>query len=244
MLDVKKIYKSYNEHLVLYDVNFTVKQGEIFGVIGPNGAGKTTLFEIIAGLLPPNSGEVKIDNVNIQIDSIEIKKKIGYVPESFFIYKKLTGSEFLNFIGDVKKIPSLQKEKEIENFLRKFDLFEKKDDLIETYSLGMRKKIAISAAFMGSPSLLLLDEPTTGLDVIAIYSLKESIIDRVQKGAAVLIASHVIDFIENLCDKVMILNNSRVVGINLMRHCEEIREENRLEKKLIKLTNKRSIVID
>jgi ABC-2 type transport system ATP-binding protein len=211
MIEVKKIHKRYNGTIAIQEATFECEEGEILGIIGPNGAGKTTLLKIIVGLLEPDNGEVKINNMSIQKDSIEIKKILGYVPEEPFLYKKLTGMEFLNFIGDIKNLSQDRKEKEIQNFLTLFNLQEKSNTLIETYSYGMKKKIALTSAFIGSPRVLILDEPTHGLDPTSTYIMKQLILERANKGSAILIATHILSLAEELCSKIIILNKGQII---------------------------------
>lgn len=203
------VTKQYGAVTALHPLDLKV-DGEICGLIGNNGAGKSTLMKIITGLLPPDAGKAEVGGVDIGKSPEEAKRQIGYLPESPLLYPRLTAEEMLTYIAEIKGVPAPAKE--VEKWLATFELTEKKRALLSDLSFGMRKKVALSAAFLGRPPVLILDEPFNGLDVATMEHLAEIITGFHRAGATVLISSHLMEYVDRLCQRVLILKKGKVVG--------------------------------
>lgn len=204
---VDGLVKRYHETPAVNQVSFSVAGGEIFGLLGANGAGKSTLLKCSLGLLRPTAGKVLVDGHDSAREPLEVRRLIGYLPEELHLYERLTGWEFLELVCGLKKVPC---DAEVEENFRYFGLFDRRDELIGDYSLGMRKKIGILAALVGRPRLLLLDEPLNGLDAESMRRLRLHLEERAREGAAVVLSSHVMGFVERVCERVVILKKGVV----------------------------------
>ncbi len=209
LLSIKDASKRYGEFVALHPIQLEV-EGEIFGIIGNNGAGKSTLLKMIVGLLASGKGKIRLGELSVRESPEAVKALIGYLPESPLLYPKLTPEELLYYIAEVRGLKNVSDE--IEHWLNFFGLAEKRNALLADLSFGMKKKISISAAFLGSPPLLVLDEPFNGLDVATMEGLSEMIVARHQAGTTILISSHLMNYIDRLCHRVVILKKGKVVG--------------------------------
>ena len=219
-------------------LSLTVPAGEIFGFLGPNGAGKTTTILMIAGLLKPTSGQIMLNGNNIHWDSLEGKKIIGYVPDNPFLYEKLTGREFLCFMADIYSVPKKGLNEKIDGLLSLFELETKQDELIQGFSRGMRQKIAICAALIHDPQLIILDEPTVGLDPRGSRTLKNVLRDFCMKGNTVFLSTHILEIAEHICDRVAIVHHGRLLTSGSMEEIRSLRgsQEGGLESLFLELT--------
>ncbi len=236
MIIVKNLRKAFERVQALKDVSFTVEKGTLCGLLGPNGAGKSTLFKIMMGLLEPDAGEIELVGACLAFGESEYKRKIGYAPETAILYEYLTGGEFLNFIAAARQVSAARRGEEIQHWLAFFDLTAKADELIINYSHGMRRKISLSAAFLGAPEILLLDEATNGLDPESSFRLKEYLRQFCDRGGTVLFSSHIIETVEHLCDRIIILHRGQVLREMERNEWEELRRQgSSLEQAFIKL---------
>lgn len=210
MISVKNISKSFGTVHALTDVSFSVEAGSLCGLVGPNGAGKSTLFKILMGLLEPDTGTIEIANETIHFGDTFYKRKIGYAPENPILYDYLTGLEFLHFISAAKRIAPASQHTEVQQWLKFFDLSAKSMELIKNYSHGMRRKISLAAALIGSPQILLLDEATNGLDPESSFKFKEYLKKFCNEGGSMLFSSHIIETVEHLCDRIIILHQGKL----------------------------------
>jgi len=219
-------------------LNLIVKRGEIFGFLGPNGAGKTTTIKLMTGLLKPTSGIVKIMGKDIQENPVEAKRAIGLIPEEPQIYDKLTGKEFLRFMGNLFGIDKKEIEKRIAELLKIFDLNEKGEELIQSYSHGMKQKIAIAGALIHSPEILFFDEPTVGLDPKSAKIIKDILKLRAKAGDCIFMSTHILEIAERLCDRVGIIQNGQLIAIGNMEELRELSVEKKsnLEEIFLRLT--------
>lgn len=239
MLKISNLSKSYSKGAVkaVDDISIQVKPGEIFGFLGPNGAGKTTTIKMIVGLLKPDNGKILVDNVDVQEDSLRAKSLISYVPDNPEIYAKLDGIEYLNFIADVFEVSVKQRKERIERYSKMFNIDQALGDMIESYSRGMRQKLALTSSLLSDPSLFILDEPMVGLDPKSSFNLKEIMREMCDKGSSVFFSTHVMEVAESLCDRIAIINNGKIVALGTM---EELRsnakESGTLEKIFLELT--------
>ncbi len=225
MITVKNLNKSFATIHAVRDVSFSVEQGVLCGLLGPNGAGKSTLFKMIMGLIQPDSGEITLSGEAVAFGEVEYKHKIGYAPESAILYDYLTGLEFLAFIAAAKEIPKGMRQEQIDRWLSFFELTEKAGELIINYSHGMRRKLSLSAALLGEPEILLLDEATNGLDPESSFKLKEYLREFCRKGGTVIFSSHIIETVEHLCDRIIILHRGQVLREMQMAEWEEFRKQ-------------------
>jgi len=206
-LDVRNLVKRYGETLAVDGVSLRADR-EIFGLLGANGAGKSTLLKSTLGLVHPDEGEVSVCGLDVRRKPLEAKRRIGYLPEDLQLYERLSGWEFLEFVAGLKGIDPDQRLKE---GLHELGIWDRRDELIGGYSLGMRKKIGVLAALLGSPDLILLDEPLNGLDAVSMRTVRLWLEQRVSDGATVVISSHVMAFIERVCSRTAILRRGKLV---------------------------------
>ena len=210
MIDIKNVSKKFGELHAINNITFSIKPGSLCGLVGPNGAGKSTLFKMIMGLLEADNGEIVIANEVINFGDTNYKLKIGYAPESPQLYEYLTGIEFLQFIAAAKCISPVKAKDEIKAWIDFFDLAGKTNELIKNYSQGMRRKISICTALIGNPQILFLDEATNGLDPESSYKFKEHLKLYCENGGTVLFSSHIIETVEYLCDRIIILHKGLI----------------------------------
>lgn len=202
MLEVKNIVKKYGTNIAVNDLSFTVDDGEIFGLLGENGAGKTTTFRIIMGLLEPNSGNVLLDHEKIDYSKTD---KIGFVTEERSLLTKLSVQEQIEFYATLKGLEKQEIDKRLDQWLEKFEITSYKNRKIKELSKGNQQKIQFISAVIHEPKLLILDEPFTGLDPINVKLMKEAIIDLKNKGCSIIFSSHQMEYIEDFCEKLVIL---------------------------------------
>jgi ABC-2 type transport system ATP-binding protein len=215
---VKKVYD--NKTLAVDSIDLHVKPGEIFGFIGPNGAGKTTTIKMITGMLRPTEGSISIDGVDVSSNPIEAKKKFTFVPDRPEIFDSITGYDYLNFIGDIYKVPMDNRKERFEKFTIPFDINDDLGKPINSFSHGMRQKLLISGALLPNPKLFILDEPLTGLDPKSARLLKDIMREHCNEGGTVFFSSHVLEVVENLCDRIAIINKGKIISIGTV---EEIK---------------------
>ena len=215
MLNIQNLSKSYLKSLTLAvdDLTLQLNSGEIFGFLGPNGAGKTTTIKVLTGILPFSHGSVTIDGHCIKKNPLEAKKSIGYVSDSHVLYDKLTGREYIDFLADVYGVSLGDRQQRAEKMLQLLNLTDAFDANIKTYSHGMKQKIAVIGALIHNPKLWVLDEPLTGLDPQSAFSLKELMREHAAAGNTVMFSTHILDVAENLCDRVGIIANGKLVKI-------------------------------
>lgn len=211
MIEIFELSKNYNDLLALDKLTLSIPENSIFGFVGPNGAGKSTTLNILTGIILPTSGSANILGYDLIKDSVDIKKNIGVIPEILALFEGLTGEEHLTFVGKVYDIEKNTLESRIRELLDFFDLTSAKDRLIETYSQGMRKKIAFASAIIHSPKVMFLDEPFENVDPVMRKKMKDVLVRIKNKGASILITSHALIEVEDFCDEVAIINKGKVV---------------------------------
>jgi len=212
MLQVDRLTKRYGAFVGIEDVSFSVRAGEVLGLLGPNGSGKSTTVKILTGLLQPSSGHVLLDGRDVATDITAFKAHLGYVPEEPHLYSYLTGPEYLMLVGRLRDLPDDVLEPKIERFLRLLGIYDDRYQTLASYSKGMRQKILIAAAVLHDPRLVILDEPFSGLDVSAARVLKAFVKALAEDGKMVVFSSHVLEVVEQVCSRVLILKDGRVVG--------------------------------
>ncbi len=235
MLETQSLTKFFGNVVALDSLTFKVEKGEIFGLLGTNGAGKTTTMKIFACLLKPTSGAVLVDGLDVTLEPIEVKRRIGYLPETPSLYDKLTGREFLLMLGNLRNMPIDVLEKRVDGFSRSLELGAFLNLEIGTYSKGMRQRIAFSSAILHRPPTLILDEPTSGLDPRFSKIVKGWIRDYIENGNTVLMSTHVTEIAESLCDRVAIIHEGRIVGLDTPDGLKSRMEVATLEDAFVKL---------
>lgn len=239
MIEVRGVSKKFSVFTVVNDVSFAVKPGEVLGYLGPNGAGKTTTIRMMAGLMKPTSGRVLLDGKDVCREPDKAKAILGYIPDRPYLYEKLTGGEFLEFIAGLHH---LQLEdgwkRRSERLLEFFDLQKWRQELIESYSHGMRQRLIITAALLHRPKALVVDEPMVGLDPRGVLLVKDLFRDLVQSGVTVFFSTHTLAMAEELCQRIGIIHEGQLIALGSMAELREqarSRDE-RLEPLFLKLT--------
>src|SRR5579863_7760730 len=210
MLEIRALTKRFHGFTAVRDVSFCVRPGEILGYLGPNGAGKSTTVKILIGLLDPSEGQVLWNGCSVIDDLPAFQSRIGYVPEEPHLYPHLSGREYLQLAGRLRGIQQNVLEPKIDEFLRLFSLFDDRHTPVSSYSKGMRQKILLSAALLHNPDILILDEPLSGLDVTTALVLRDLLDELAAAGRMILYSSHVLDVLEKVCSRVLILCKGRV----------------------------------
>jgi ABC-2 type transport system ATP-binding protein len=211
-ISVENIAKNYGNVWALSGVTTRIEKGEIRGLLGANGSGKSTLMKILLGLVRPDDGVVTVEGINPETNPIAVREIIGYVPETPRLYDFLSGVEYLDFVADLRGLSVETKKQRIGEYLTAFDLKEQGNDLISGYSLGMRQKIAISAALIHKPKVLIFDEALNGLDPRTAKIVKDTIVKLAADGTTVLFSTHVLEIAEAVCQKVTILDKGRIIA--------------------------------
>jgi len=212
MLQVDRLTKRYGALIGIDNVSFAVEAGEVLGLLGPNGSGKSTTVKILTGLLQPSSGAVRLDGRDVAADITAYKAHLGYVPEEPHLYSYLTGPEYLRLVGRLRNVSEDRLEPKIERFLLLLGIWDDRYQTLASYSKGMRQKILIAAAVLHDPRLVILDEPFSGLDVSAARVLKAFVRALADDGKMVVFSSHVLEVVEQVCSRVLILREGRVAG--------------------------------
>jgi ABC-2 type transport system ATP-binding protein len=216
LIETQNLVKKYGEKLAVNNVSFSVHGGEVFGFLGPNGAGKTTTIKMIVGLLQPTSGTVKVDGFDVQAQPLQAKAASGYVPDTPNLYAKLSGRELLRFVGELYNLDKQRAVQRAEELLRILDLAEAADNTIDSYSHGMQQKASLAAALMHDPKVLVLDEPTVGLDPKSARLIKDLLRQMAERGAAVFLSTHILEIAERMCDRIGIINKGELIAVGTM----------------------------
>jgi ABC-2 type transport system ATP-binding protein len=212
MIELEGITKKYADFTAVSSLNLTANPGEIFGFIGPNGAGKTTTIKIISGILAPTTGRIRICGIDIQQQPVAAKKKIGFIPDRPYLYEKLTGLEFMQFTADLYGVNKNGFRQKAETELKRFALSDWSDELIESYSHGMRQRLIFAAALVHDPQVLVVDEPMVGLDPVAIIMVKDLFRQLAQNGVTVFMSTHTLKVAEDICDRLGVINKGRMIA--------------------------------
>jgi ABC-2 type transport system ATP-binding protein len=216
MIKLTNLLKRYGDFTAVDGINLHVQRGELFGFLGPNGAGKTTTLRMIAGILRPTSGSVEIGGIDIASNPTAAKAKLGFIPDRPFIYEKLTGAEFLRFVAGLYDQEGPQIEHRARELLALFDLEEWRDELVESYSHGMRQKLIISSAFVHRPEVIVVDEPMVGLDPKAARILKDLFREYTRRGHTIMMSTHTLEVAETLTDRIAIIQGGVIRACGTM----------------------------
>ena len=207
--------KRYTESapFAVRDINFTANAGEIIGFLGPNGAGKSTTIKAVVGIHLPTEGKIEVNGYDVAVQPVQAKSQLGFVPDHYALYENLTGREYLNYIADLYKVSQEDRDAFLKEFLKTLAMEDAIDNKIQTYSHGMKQKIAIMASIIHKPKLWILDEPLTGLDPVSIFQVKQCLKRHAEQGNIVFFSSHLIDIVEKLCDRIIIIAHHKVVDV-------------------------------
>ena len=239
MIEIQDCTKKYGELIAVDNLSLSVKESEIFGLLGPNGAGKSTTIKMMVGLIKPDSGLIKIGDYTISQDPVNAKRIMAYVPEKGHIYEKLTAWEYLTFISGLYNLGEDTFKKNAPEYLEIFGLYHWKDELIGSFSMGMKQRLILSSVFMRDPKVIILDEPHNGLDPKGVKLLKDILFKLRNEGTAIILSTHIIAIAEQICDKIAIINKGSVVaqGTNEdLRHYAKSSDKN-LEDIFLRLTS-------
>jgi ABC-2 type transport system ATP-binding protein len=210
MIELKSVTKRYGSFTAVDSLDLVVPRGQLFGFLGPNGAGKTTTLRMLAGILRPTAGQISIGGVDLLKSPRAAKARLGFIPDRPFIYEKLTGSEFLRFVAGLYGAQGEQIEHRARDLMALFDLEEWRDELVESYSHGMRQKLIISSAFVHRPEVIVVDEPMVGLDPKAAWILKDLFREYTNRGNTILMSTHTLGVAEDMCDRVAIIQGGKI----------------------------------
>lgn len=236
MLEARSLTKYYDHTPAVRGVSFTVMPGEILGYLGPNGAGKSTTVKMLTGLIEPSEGRIFYQGRSVHDDFTAFQRRIGYVPEEAHLYPHLSGREYLQLTGRLRGMPRRVLEPKMDEFLRLFSLWNDRHDPLSSYSKGMRQKILLSAALLHNPDILILDEPFSGLDVTSALALRSLLRALAEQGKMILFSSHVLEVVEKICTKVLILRKGEVVAYDSIDRLRELMSQPSLEGVFAQLT--------
>ncbi len=213
MIQIKDLVKSYGKKRAVDHISFTVRKGEILGFLGPNGAGKSTTMNILTGYLSATSGEILVDGLDILEHPVEAKKKIGYLPEQPPLYTDMTVNEYLNFVYDLKKVSEKDRKKHLLDIMDSVKITDVKDRLIANLSKGYKQRVGLAQAMIGNPEVLILDEPTVGLDPKQIIEIRD-VIKKLGKSHTVILSSHILQEVQAVCERVVIINKGKIAAVD------------------------------
>lgn len=245
MIELKNVTKTYGKSNVkaVDDLSLTIADGTIFGFLGPNGSGKSTTIKCMTGILKADTGSIKICGYDINEEAILTKQNIGYVPDEHTVYDRLTGNEYLNFIGDIYNVPINERKVLIEEYIKTFELEKAINQPIRSYSHGMKQKISVIGALLHNPKVWILDEPMTGLDPKSAHILKQLMRKHADAGNVVFFSSHVLEIVEKICDRVAIIKNGKIVAEFDIDELQEKQNDVTLENYFLDITEKNNDTI-
>ena len=221
MIRLERLTKRYGSFTAVDGIDLQVPTGQLFGFLGPNGAGKTTTLRMIAGILRPTAGRIFLAGIDLLAEPMRAKARLGFIPDRPFVYDKLTGGEFLRFVAGLYGQDGAGVERRIDELLHLFELTQWKDELVESYSHGMRQKLIISSALIHRPELIVVDEPMVGLDPRGARLLKDIFRAFVERGGTVLMSTHTLEVAQAMCDRVAIIQQGRLVAQGTMAELRE-----------------------
>ena len=232
MIEIKNVTKKYGKKIALKDVSFDVDDGEIFAFIGHNGAGKTTLIKAIVGIHEFDKGDILINGKSIKDNPVECKREMAFVPDNPELYENMKAIDFIDFICDMYKVDQETREKNIKKYAKLFEIEENLNDPINSFSHGMKQKIALISALAHEPKILIMDEPFVGLDPKAVFDVKKVMNEMIKEGKIIFFSTHILDVAEKLCSKVAIIKNGEIVKTGNMK---DIKGDKSLEKVFLEL---------
>lgn len=228
MIEVKNVTKKYGSFTAVNNINFNIEEGEIVGLLGPNGAGKSTTMNMITGFIEPTEGEIIVDGYDILKKPKKAKKQIGYMPEGVPLYNDLTVKEFVSYMADLKLVERKQKKEKVQKIIEQTNLQDVQNKLIRNLSRGYKQRVSMAGALVGEPKILILDEPTVGLDPKQITEIR-SLIKSLSKNHTIILSSHILSEVSQICEKVIIINKGKIIAIDTPKNLEEkVKNKNQL----------------
>ncbi|TME96545.1 MAG: ABC transporter ATP-binding protein [Chloroflexi bacterium] len=222
IIQASGLTKRFGKLTAVRELTLEVGAGQVFGFLGPNGAGKTTTIRMLTGLVRPTSGSALVAGYDVTLEPREVKRRVGYLAETPYLYPKLSGREFLSFMAGLYEVPAAVARQRASRLLNLFELADRADELVETYSHGMRQKLALAGAMLHEPPVLFLDEPTSGLDPRSARLVKDLLVALVERGHTVFLSTHVLEIAEQLCHRVGIIDRGQVVATGTL---DELRQQ-------------------
>lgn len=232
MLKIENLTVKYGEKVAVDNLSLHILKGEIYGFIGHNGAGKTSTIKAATGILEFTDGEIYVDGISMKLDPITCKKNIAYIPDNPDLYEYMTGLQYLNFIADIFGVSTALRKERTEKYSAAFEIQNDLTSGINSYSHGMKQKLAVISALIHDPKLIIMDEPFVGLDPKAAFTLKEIMREHCEKGGAIFFSTHVLDVAEKLCDKIAIIKSGKLIKCGAM---EEVRGDESFESVFLEL---------
>lgn len=211
MIEINQLEKKFGSVLAIQSLDLNIQPGEIVGLLGPNGAGKTTTLRVLTGMIQPTSGSASVAGFDVARHPVEVKKRVGYVPETGALFEHLSAGEYLNLVATLHKMEDEEAATRIEKFLRLFGLFEDREKRMHTFSKGLRQRVVICAALLSNPEVLLLDEPLEGLDATTALIVKDLLAELAAQGRTILMCTHVLEMVERLCPRLVIINGGKLI---------------------------------
>ncbi len=239
MIELKNVSKSYDGvRNAVDDLTLDIRDGEIFGFLGPNGAGKTTTLKLIAGLLSLDQGSITVNGYDIEQSPLEAKQRFAFIPDNPETFQRLKGIEYLRFIGDIYGVGSKDREQRVHDLTHRFGIHDVMNQMIRTYSHGMKQKLILTGALLHDPETWILDEPMTGLDPASSFQLKQLMREHTDAGKTVLFSTHVLEVAEKVCDRLSVIDNGRLLFVGSMDELKErYAEDASLESLFLRLVN-------
>ena len=232
MIEIKNVTKKYGDNIALNNVSFKVDDGCVFAFIGHNGAGKTTLIKAITGIHDFDEGDILINGKSIKKDAIECKKEMAFVPDNPELYENMKAIDFINFICDMYEVDYETRKNNIDKYAKMFEMKDHLNETIDSFSHGMKQKIALISALSHNPKILIMDEPFVGLDPKAVFDIKQVMNEMIKEGKTIFFSTHILDVAEKLCSKVAIIKQGKLVKVGTMK---EIKGDKSLEKVFLEL---------
>ncbi len=232
MIEIKNVTKKYGDNVAISNISFNVNNGEIFAFIGHNGAGKTTLIKSIVGIHEFDSGDILINGKSIKLKPVECKKEMAFVPDNPELYENMKAIDFINFVCDMYEVSQDIREKNIVKYAKMFEIENNLNDVISSFSHGMKQKVALISALAHNPKVLIMDEPFVGLDPKAVFDVKEIMNEMIKDGKIIFFSTHILDVAEKLCSRVAIIKKGELIKVGNM---DEIKGDKSLEKVFLEL---------
>lgn len=236
MIEVENLVKRFGSKVAVKGISFTVRNGEIYGLLGPNGSGKSTTMRVLAGITPPSEGRVLVEGIDVAENPLEVKKIVGYIPETPVLYESLTPMEFFSFVGSIRKVPRDELEDRVEKLVKAFGIEEYLGELIGTLSFGTQQKVSIIASLLHDPKVLVLDEAINGLDPKSARIMKELLNDFKKEGKSIVFSTHILAVAEVICDRIGIIYNGELIAEGTPEELKRFAHEESLEDVFLKLT--------
>jgi ABC-2 type transport system ATP-binding protein len=236
IVEINNLKKSYDKKQVLHDISLVIDSGQIIGYIGPNGAGKSTTIKILCGIITDFEGEISIFGKDLRSQSFEIKKQLGFIPENAVLYESLTPMEFMEFIGEMRRLNREQTRQKAEALMKIFEMQPHINQRISTFSKGMRQKVLICSSLLHNPDLIFMDEPLSGLDANSVIMVKEMLVHLSREGKTIFYSSHLMDVVEKVSDRIILIDQGKVIADGSFDELSRLANDENLEKMFTRLT--------